>query len=94
MQSPSLRDLNLSSEELKEIAELLALKSGIKDYASMPEDRLLSAIISSKPAKKDKDKSKHKFSKSKRNEIRRKLYEIKSKTNLFTLGTKKTEKMN
>ena len=110
MQSPSLRDLNLSSEELKEIAELLALKSGIKDYASMPEDRLLSAIISSKPAKKDKEpnfskarigkverefkKSKHKFSKSKRNEIRRKLYEIKSKTNLFTLGTKKTEKMN
>ena len=31
MQSPSLRDLNLSSEELKGIAQLLARKRGIKD---------------------------------------------------------------
>ena len=38
MQSPSLRDLNLSSEELKD--------------ENMPEDRLLSALISSKPVKK------------------------------------------
>ena len=74
----------------------------------MPEDRLLSAIISSKPAKKGKKpnfskarigkierefkKLKHKFSKKKRNEIRRNLYEIKNKKNLFTLGTEKTEK--
>ena len=38
MQSPSLRDLNLSSEELKEIAQFFAQKRGIKDYESMPED--------------------------------------------------------
>ena len=37
-------------------------------------------------------KSKHKFSKTKRNEIRRNLYEIKNKRNLFTLGTENTEK--
>ena len=108
MQSPSLRDLNLSSEELKGIAQLLARKRGIKDYESMPEDRLLNALILSKPVKKDKKpkfskarigkierefkKLKHKFSKSKRNEIKRNLYEIKNKTNLFTLGIKKTEK--
>ena len=41
MKSPSLRDLKLSSEELKEIAQLLARKRGIKGYESMPEDRLL-----------------------------------------------------
>ena len=37
MQSPSLRDLNLSSEELKEIAKLLARKRGIKGYENMPD---------------------------------------------------------
>ena len=52
MQSPSLRDLNLSSEELKKIAKLLARNRGIKGYENMPEDRLLSALISSKPVKK------------------------------------------
>ena len=38
MQSPSLRALNLSSEELNEIAQLLARKKGIKGYESIPED--------------------------------------------------------
>ena len=110
MQSPSLRDHQnhyLSSEKLKEIAQLLARKRGIKDYESMPEDRLLNALILSRPLKKDKKtdfskarigeierefkKLKHKFSKSKRNEIRRNLSEIKNKKNLFTLGTGKIE---
>ena len=61
----------------------------------MSENRLLSAIISSKPVKSEKPKinfskvriekitkefndSKHNFSKSKINEIRRNLYEIKN----------------
>ena len=53
MLNPSLKDLYLSSEELKEIAKLLARKRGInKGYRSMPEDRLLSGLISSKPVKK------------------------------------------
>ena len=55
MLNPSLKDLHLSSEELKEIAKLLARKRGIKGYKSMPEDKLLSALISSKPAKKLKN---------------------------------------
>ena len=38
MQSPSLRDLNLSSEELKKIAKLLARKRGLKGYENMPKD--------------------------------------------------------
>ena len=37
----SLKDLELSSEELKEIAKLLAQERGIKDYKSMSEDVLL-----------------------------------------------------
>ena len=37
-------------------------------------------------------KSKHKLSKPVRDEIRKNLYEIKNKKNLFKLGTKKTEK--
>ena len=44
--------LDLSPEELKEVVELLARKRGIKDYESMSDDRLLDAIISSKPVKK------------------------------------------
>ena len=51
MQSLSLGDLNLSSEESKEIVELLARKRSIKDYESMSKDKLLSAIISSKPVR-------------------------------------------
>ena len=54
MKSVSLEDLSLSPEESKEIVELLARKRGIKDYESMSEDRLLDAIISSKPLRKDK----------------------------------------
>ena len=38
MLSPSLKDLNLSSEELKEVVKLLARKRGIKGYKSMSED--------------------------------------------------------
>ena len=52
MLNPKLKDLDVSSEELNEIAKLLARKRVIKVYESMPEDRLLSAFISSKPVKK------------------------------------------
>ena len=56
--SSSLRGLGLSSEELKEIATLLAKKRDIKGYKSMSEDELLSSLTSSKPVKKDKKTSK------------------------------------
>ena len=80
---------------------------GIKDYKSISEDRLLSAIKaleSLKESEKNVDdtkpkinfsepriekirtefnESRHKFSKSKINEIRRNLYEIENEKNLF-----------
>ena len=74
----------------------------------MPVDRLLSAIISSKPVKKDEkpnfskvrikkierkfNESRHKFSKSKIKEIRRNFCEIKNNKNLFALGIEKIKK--
>ena len=48
--SNSLKDLGLSSEELKTIAEI----RGIKGYKSMSKSELLSALTPSKQAKKDK----------------------------------------
>ena len=44
----SLKDLNPSSEQLKEIAKL-----GIKGYDSMSEDKLLSAIKCTRISKKE-----------------------------------------
>ena len=41
MKSSSLRDLNVSLEELKDIARLLARKRGIKGYKSIPKDKIL-----------------------------------------------------
>ena len=83
-------------------------KRGIKDYESTSNDRLLSALILSKPVRKGKKlkflkatiggiesefkKSKHKLSKPIRDEIRRNIYEIKNRKNLFTLGTKKIKR--
>ena len=88
MRSISLQDLCLSSEESKEIDELVAQKRGIKNYESMSNDKLLSALISSITARKGKKpkfskarieevekefkKSKHKLSKPIRDEIGRK----------------------
>ena len=58
--NPSLKDFDPSSEELKEIAKLLAQKRGIKGYISMSEDRLLSAFTSSNSVQKS-EKPKNKF---------------------------------
>ena len=46
----SLKELNLSLEELKENAKI----RGIRGYESISEDRLLSALKASKPIKKPK----------------------------------------
>ena len=48
MKRISLKDLSLSPEESKEIAELLAQKRGIKDYENMSNDKLLGALEASK----------------------------------------------
>ena len=70
----SLKDLDLSSEDLKEIAKLLSQKRGIKGYKSMSKDRLLSTLISSKPVKKS-EKTKIHFSKARIEEIRKEFNE-------------------
>ena len=49
--SNPLKDLGLSSEELKPIAET----RGMKDYKSTSKGELLSALTPSKPAKKVKN---------------------------------------
>ena len=78
MINPSLKDLDRSSEELKEIAKLLAGKRGIKGYKGMSEDELLSALISSKPVKKC-EKPKMNFSKTRIEKIRKEYYESRYK---------------
>ena len=112
-----LKDLDLSSEELKEIAKLLAKKKRfVKGYKSMSEDILLSALKASESLKeseknlvtqnqkyiffkpriekirKEFNEARHKFSKSKINEIRRNLYEIEIEKNLFAPKIKEIEK--
>ena len=48
MINPSLKDLNLSSEELKEIFKLLAKRRSIKGYKSISEDyQVLSCLMCS-----------------------------------------------
>ena len=66
--------LNLSQKKLKAIAGI----RGIKGYNSMSEDRLLSALKASESLKEsennfDHTKPKIKFSKSKIEEVRKKI---------------------
>ena len=72
--SNSLKDLELSSEELKAIAKI----RGIKGYKNMSEDDILSALNLSKPAKKGK-KPKANFSKVKIEKIRKEFNESRYK---------------
>ena len=61
-----LKDLGLSLEELKAIAEI----RGIKGYKIMSRDELLGALTPSKPAKKGK-KPKTNFSKARIEKIKK-----------------------
>ena len=80
--------------------KLIAENRGIKGYDSMPKDELLSALKASELLKerveeireKRKELS-NKFSKSKINEIKRNLYEIENKRNLFAPKLKEIEKV-
>ena len=79
-----LKDLELSSEELKEIATLVAKKRNIKVYKTMSEDEVLSALISSKPVRKgeknfDDTKPKTDFSKARIEKIRKEFNESRYK---------------
>ena len=78
--SNSLKDLGLSSEELKAIAEI----RGIKGYESISEGELLSATTPSKKAKKAKKGKKPKTDfkqnqKPKIEEIRKEFNELRYK---------------
>ena len=93
--SNPLKDLGLSSEKLKTIAEI----KGMKGYKSMSKGQLLSALTPSKQAKQSKNpktsfskakiekirkefnESRYKFSKLKVKEIRKNLYEVEKEKN-------------
>ena len=90
--------LNLSLKELKVIAKM----RGIKDYKSISEDELLSALNLSKinfskprieKTRKEFNESKHKFSRSKIKEIRKNLYEIENEENLFASKIKEIRRI-
>ena len=72
--SISLKDLGLTLEDLKAVAEV----RGIKDYENMSEDELLSLITPSKKSKKGK-KPKTSFSKAKIEKIRKEFNESRYK---------------
>ena len=91
MLNPSLKDLNPSSEESKEIAKLIAKKRSIKGYENMSEEKLLRALKASESENKTRIEKireglknlQHKFSKSEIEEIKKSLYEIENKKSLF-----------
>ena len=90
MLSPSLKDLDLSSEKSNEVVKSLARKRGIKGYKSMPDNKLLSALKASEGEnnriEKIRDELKklaHKISKSEIKEIRKSPNEIENRKDLF-----------
>ena len=90
MKRVSLKDITLSPEESKDIAELLAQKRGIKDYENLFNDKLLDALKVSENENKTRiekrreeiKKLQHKFSRQELKEIKKNLYEIENKKGL------------
>ena len=91
--------INLSLKELKLIAE----SRNIKDYKNKSENDLIKILSEPKPKinlsknkikeiKKDFNKLRYGFSKSKINEFRRSLYNIKNQKSLSTPEIKETKK--
>ena len=62
MDNLNLTDLNLSSEELRDIIEFLAKKRNIKNYKRKSSNELLRAIKENKNNQQQKIKSKNKKS--------------------------------
>ena len=87
MKSLSLKNLFLSSEELRDLTEFLAQKRGIIDYGNMSNNELSRALKASENKdntriEKIRDEIKklgHKFSRQELKEIRKNLYEIENK---------------
>ena len=93
-----LRNLFLSSEESRDLAELLAQKRGIEGYENMSNDKLFNALKASENKNKTKiDEIRgeikelgHKLSRQELKEIKKNLYEIENKKGC--LESKKTKK--
>ena len=93
-----LRNLLLSSEESRELAEFLAQKRDIIDYGNMSNNELSSALKASENKNKTRiDKIReeikelgHKLSRQELKEIKKNLYEIENKKG--RLESKKTKK--
>ena len=95
----SLRMLNLSLNELKQITKI----RHIQGYNNVSKERLLSILsgsesvksldnIKTKKIREDFNISRHKFSKSEIKEIRKNFYEIETKNNIWTQKIKEIEK--
>ena len=93
MDNLNLTDLNLSSEESRDIIEFLARKRNIKNYKRKPSNELLRAIKENKnnqQQSKNKKRidiigeelkeSSYKLSKSELKEIKKNLYNIEKRT--------------
>ena len=91
--------INLSLNELKRIAK----RRSIKDYKGKPEEDLIKILSEPKPKinlykkkiqdiKKDFRELRHRVFKSKINDFRRILYNIKNQKNLSAPEIKETEK--
>ena len=93
-----LKNLFLSSEESRDLAEFLAQKNGIIDYGIMPNDELSRALKVSENKNKTRiDETReeikelgHTLSRQELKEIKENLYKIENKTG--RLETKKTKK--
>ena len=98
MNSALLKNLFLSPEESRNLAEFLAQKRGITDYGNMSNDELSRALKASENKNKTRideirEENKelgHKLSRKELKEIKKNLYEIENKTG--RLKSKKTKK--
>ena len=87
MKRVPLKNLNLSPEDLRDLAEFLAQKRGIRDHENMSNDKLFNAL----KALENKNKTRideireeikklgHKLSRQELKEIKKNLHEIKNK---------------
>ena len=87
MKLASLKYLNLSPEEFKDIAKLVAQKRGIEDYENMSNNELYDAFRTSEnenyiriaKIREEIKKLQHKFSRQELKELKTNLYKIENK---------------
>ena len=87
MKRVPLKNLNLSPEDLRDLAEFLAQKRGIRDHENMSNDKLFNALKASENKNKTRideireeiKKLGHKLSRQELKEIKKNLHEIKNK---------------